>query len=243
MTRKFSSGAAFAGLGALLLLGAVAGCRGGLTVAAPGLAVGPLATVGAPQGRHYRIDPARSEVRILAYRAGTLAHLGHNHVLVVHGLRGDVWLSPPPAPTTFRLAFPVAELEIDAAAARQEEGAEFVSVPTAADIEGTRRNLFGPKVLDATTFPEIKIAGQGVFGGSSTTARVQFELRDRTSEIEVPLVVELVGGDLTVRGGFTVLQTALGLTPFSVALGALQVRDDLSVRLVLRAAGAPADIP
>jgi hypothetical protein len=42
-----------------------------------------------------------------------------------------------------------------------------------------------------------------------------------------------------VRGGFTVQQGTLGLEPFSVALGALRVRDDLAVRFRLVAARDP----
>ena len=41
-------------------------------------------------GRVYRIDESHSELRILVYRAGPLAHLGHNHVIINRSLHGAV---------------------------------------------------------------------------------------------------------------------------------------------------------
>src|ERR1035441_9801055 len=74
---------------------AIAACR---TVSAPPAAA-PPAIPAAPVLRerieHYRIDAARSQVLILVFRDGPMAKLGHNHVLSVHGLSGDVSGMPP----------------------------------------------------------------------------------------------------------------------------------------------------
>ena len=40
------------------------------------------------------LDAAQSRIDIRVYRAGRLAHLGHNHVLEVSGLRGLSFNSP-----------------------------------------------------------------------------------------------------------------------------------------------------
>ncbi len=192
---------------------------------------------------HYRVDSARSEVRILVYRAGPLARLGHNHVLVTRDLAGDVWLPADPAAARFSLSFPVATLAIDEAAARREEGAEFASEPSAADVAGTRRNLEGPAVLDAAHYPSIRLDGVARRGPGGLLAHGRIVVRDHASELEVPVEVTVTPGELVVRGGFTVLQGALGLEPFSLALGALKVRDDLAVRFRLIALPDPADGP
>jgi len=42
---------------------------------------------GLPPGRVYRICESQSELRILVYRR-SLAHFGHNHVMVNHAIRG-----------------------------------------------------------------------------------------------------------------------------------------------------------
>jgi hypothetical protein len=194
----------------------------------------------APGAVHYRIDAARSEVRILVYRAGPLARLGHSHVLLAGGLEGELWLPSDPAAARWRLSFPAAALVVDDPAARREEGEEFASEPSAADVAGTRRNLLGPAVLDADRYPLLRLDGSAARVAAGLVARVRIVLRDRALELEVPVAVAAADGALVVRGGCTLLQSALGLAPFSVGLGALRVRDDLAVRFRLVAVPDPA---
>ena len=42
------------------------------------------------EAARYRIDAERSEVLILVYRDGHMAALGHNHVVAVRALSGEV---------------------------------------------------------------------------------------------------------------------------------------------------------
>jgi hypothetical protein len=193
-----------------------------------------------PAGAHYRIDPARSEVRILVYPAGPLARLGHSHVLLARGLAGEVWLPAHPAAARFAVSFPVAQLAVDEPAARREEGEEFASQPSADDVVGTRRNLLGPAVLDAARFPLVRVDGAAADGPGRLAARVRVTVRDQTLTLDVPLERAAAAGEIVVRGGFSVLQSTLGLTPFSAALGALRVRDELAVRFRLVAVPDPA---
>ena len=223
------------GLAALAL---VAACAPAGRAPPPAERVAPGAAA-APAGRHFRIDAARSEVRILVYRAGALARLGHNHVLLARDLAGELWLPPDPAAARFAVSFPVAALAIDEAGARAEEGEEFALEPSAADIAGTRRNLEGPAVLDAARYPEVRLEGGGGRDGAGLTARTRITVRDHTAELEVPVEVAGASGEVVVRGGFPVNQTALGLVPFSVGLGAIRVRDELAVRFRLVAVADP----
>jgi hypothetical protein len=213
---------------ALALLGA---CGAPPRQPAPAAPAPPVA-VAAPTGPAYRIDPERSELRILVYRAGALARFGHNHVLVSRALGGEVRVAAPGVVVggTFDVSLAVASFAVDEPVARHEEGAEFSTEPSAADVEGTRRNLLGPGVLDAAAFPTLRV--HGVTGGTATgpSAQATVELRGRSTPLTVPLTVTDAGSTLTVRGGFGVLQSALGLTPFSAALGALAVRDEIEVR-------------
>jgi len=187
----------------------------------------------AGRGVHYRIDGAASELRLLAYRAGPLARLGHNHVILARGIAGEMWVPADEAQATLALRVPVAALVVDDQAARAEEGEEFAVQPSEADVEGTRRNLLGPAVLDAEHFPEIRIDGAAAGTPAGLVARVGITVRERTTPLEFPVGVTREGGALTLRGGVTLSQAALGMTPFSVALGALRVRDDVAVRFRL----------
>ncbi|MBS0394533.1 MAG: YceI family protein, partial [Proteobacteria bacterium] len=191
----------------------------------------------------YRIDPDGSELRLLVYRGGPLARLGHNHVIIAHGLDGEAVVGDDPDGARLALSFPVAALAIDEPAARREEGAEFASLPSAEDVAGTRRNLESPAVLDAARFPTVRL--EAVLGRVATglVAHATVTLRGRDVPVEVPLTLVRRPGELLAEGGLELSQRALGLTPFSVALGALTVRDEVAVRFRIRATPAVAVPP
>src|SRR5437868_1485450 len=66
----------------------------------------------------YEVNPQASAVHILVYRSGTLARLGHNHVMTVAALSGRAWINPEPGKSGFELSFPVAQLSVDDPEAR-----------------------------------------------------------------------------------------------------------------------------
>jgi polyisoprenoid-binding protein YceI len=241
MSGESSSARRAAQVAALALL--AGGCTPAPRPAPPPAAVAAPAPAPAA-GRHYRLDGAQSSLTILAYRAGPLARLGHNHVLIARTLEGELTLPADPAAARFRLAFPVATLALDEPAARAAEGETFASVPSAADVEGTRRNLLGPAVLDAATFPRITIAGHGARADGALRAVAVVTVRGREATVAVPVTLstEAGSGALLAEGAFELRQSDLGLEPFSIGLGALQVRDALAIRFRLRATpddGAP----
>lgn len=184
----------------------------------------------------YDVVAARSELRVLVYRGGPLARFGHNHVLVFRDLQGEVHVPRDGSGVRFEVSFPVTALALDEPAARDAEGPEFESRPTPADVDGTRRNLEGPEVLDAARYPRVTIRGLGASGGPDEwRVRAVVEVRGSVNDVDVPARVVRDGEQLVARGEFPLRQTAVGLTPFSVAMGALQVRDDLAIRYVLTA--------
>lgn len=227
------------GLVVLLACLLLAGCG------RPARAPAPAPPVVAPQalsGTTFRLDDARSELRLLVYRDGPLARLGHNHVLLGQQLDGTLVLAADGRSGQFGVSLPVAALRLDEPAARLAAGADFDSVPTAADIDGTRRHLLGPTQLDAEHYPLLRVDGSLGWAAGEAIAHARIELRGRVTALDVPVTVTVDrDGSVDVRGSFAVLQTTLGLVPYSVALGALQVRDEVAVRF--RLVGRPAAAP
>src|SRR5260370_36411404 len=110
----------------------------------------------------YSIDSAQSELRLLVHRAGPLARLGHNHVILNRAIGG--WVDPAARPESaaFSLYVPVADFVVDDARARSEEGQDFsAEVPEEAK-SGTRRNMLGAALLDAERFPVITLTSAGI---------------------------------------------------------------------------------
>jgi polyisoprenoid-binding protein YceI len=181
-------------------------------------------------GDRYRIDPDHSELRLLVYRAGPMASLGHNHVISTHGLQG--WATYGNASSAaFALTVPVADFVIDDPQRRMEEGADFADSVTEEARSGTAHNMLGPAVLNAADFPALTIRSVSVTAGSgSLQARVALEVAGHASMLDVPFMLETSPHRLIAHGELALRQSSIGLTPFSVFLGALKVQDELRVK-------------
>ncbi len=179
----------------------------------------------------YRIDPAHSELRVLVYRAGPMAALGHDHVIVNRALGGWVEYGSAVTAASFSLIVPAAGFVVDDAAARREEGPQFAEeIPEDAKA-GTLRNTLSPGVLDAARFPVISIRSVTVTQvGGALEARLAVNVAGHDSTLVAPFSLEGSSGRLTASGALSVRQSALGLIPFSVFLGALRVQDEMVVK-------------
>ena len=177
----------------------------------------------------YRVDPARSLVVIEVRRGGSLARLGHDHVVASHDVRGYVAPDEGRADLYLRLD----RLVVDEPELRAEAG--FDTEPSAADVAATRRNML-ESVLEAERHPYAVVSATGaarVTGG--TTLTVAVTLHGIARSFEVPVVLETGSERVEVSGRMTLDQTAFGITPFSVLGGAIAVLDRVDIRFRIRA--------
>jgi len=195
---------------------------------------GPQVPVGAAV---YDIDTERSNISLRVYRAGPLARLGHNHVVTSTTEAGYAWTTGELSASGFEVRVSVAGLVVDEPAARAAAGPDFAGEVPDDAREGTRRNMLRPEVLDVGRYPEIVVAAESLAGTWEhpvVTARVT--LRGQTRRVDVPLSIAREPGKLSVRGGFRILQSDFGITPFSVGGGAIQVADGVDVEFTIVAA-------
>lgn len=196
----------------------------------PALLTSAVAVAQSGGERAYAIDPASSDIHWLTYKAGTFQKLGHNHVISVARPTGTVSVSSGDlAKSRFEIAIPVAGLVVDNPDLRKNLGADFSSVPTADDIAGTTKNMLGDKVLEAAKFPEIKVRGTGPLGEpGKQTMKMTVELLGRSIDLTVPTEVTVDEQGVRARGSFDLTHSDLGMQPFSVMLGAIQVADKMT---------------
>jgi hypothetical protein len=180
----------------------------------------------------YRVDPRQSELRLLVYRAGPMGQLGHNHVIVNRALGGWVGLANTVPASSFWLQLPAAGFVVDDAAARREEGADFAADVAADAKSGTRRNMLSAALLNAAQFPRITAQSVTIaaFAPQGWVATLTVQVAEHTSTISVPFALDRGGGRLTAVGAVKLRQSDVGLTPFSVMLGALQVQDEMRIK-------------
>jgi hypothetical protein len=179
----------------------------------------------------YAIDSNGSELRLLVYRAGTLANLGHNHVMVSRAVTGSVQIGADVPASSFSLKLRADSFVIDDAQSRQEEGGDFPGdIPEDAKA-GTRRNMLSSAVLNAAEYPDITVKSASLNGNlSELNADVEISAAGHTSQLSVPLSLQADAHGFTAAGLMELRQTALGITPYSLLHGALQVQDAMQLR-------------
>lgn len=235
-SRSFASRWAFLIAGALVL-GLSSGCA---TVSqntpATTAKLAPAPALPVRGATAYRVVPAESQLRLLVYRAGPLAALGHNHVITTSDIRGTVYLQPELLRSGFELQIPLDSFKIDVPAQRAQEGAGFRSTPSAADIAGTREHMLGP-VLDAAHYPTLTLRSLGMSGPPwYPRIAVRVTLHGVSRDYVVPTALfHAPDGRLVATGGLALKQSDFGIKPFSIFNGALSVQDrlDVSFHLVL----------
>lgn len=179
----------------------------------------------------------QSEVRIFVYRGGALARLGHNHIVVARQLKGVVWRHAQFDRSSFELTIDVASFEVDDPQLRAAHGEEFASRLSQQQIEGTRRNMLGEKVLHAARYPRITVRSARIAGTpDAPQVWVFMTIKDVTREVRLPLMLQADEEQWIASGELDLAQSDFGMKPFTAALGALEVQDTLRLeyRIVAR---------
>jgi hypothetical protein len=202
----------------------------------------PQGPVTEPSGPFERYDIVASHIEIRAYRDGPMAQLGHNHLISSDSVKGSVRLRDPMTDTRFTLELPLDSLVVDDPALRSTAGPDFAKEVPQKDRDGTRHNMLSAAVLNAERQPVLRLSVDSLQGGPGNfQAQVRVGLRGEERVIAVPLTVEAGEGKLSAHASFKLHHADLGLTPFTVALGALRVRDEIEFdcRLEAKRGSAP----
>jgi hypothetical protein len=175
----------------------------------------------------FRIEPSRSLVAIEVRRAGSLARVGHDHVVAAHDVQGYVAPEEGRADLYVRLE----DLVVDEPELRAE--AKLDTHPSSEDIAGTRRNMLN--TFHAEAFPFALVHIQRRDPKPDAPLDIAVTLHGVTRTVEMPVRIDLAGGELSASGALTLRQTDFDLTPLSILGGALQVRDEVQLSFTIRA--------
>ena len=181
----------------------------------------------------FRIDPAESLIVIEVRRGGSLARLGHDHVVASHEVTG--YVAPGEGRADMYVA--LARLVVDEPQLRKEAG--FDTQPTESDIEGTRSNMLG-HVLEAEQYPFALIAVSGADARQrNATLAVEITLHGHMRTLQVPAEIAADAESIVVSGRLAFNQSDFDITPYSLLGGAIAVKDGLALRFRIRARRMP----
>jgi YceI-like domain len=209
-----------------------------LAACAPQVARPPEVLRGAPEGFPeadyqqlaaeglpvFRIESERSLVVIEVHRGGSLARVGHDHVIAAHQLEGFIAPDDKRSDLYFRLE----DLVVDEPELRTQ--AKLDTHPSADDITGTRHNMLNAFEAQRYPFAVVHIERLG-----SASVRASMSLHGMVRTQDVPAQIDVRGDDMTVAGTLALKQTDFGIKPVSVLGGALQVVDEVQVRFSIHA--------
>jgi polyisoprenoid-binding protein YceI len=158
---------------------------------------------------------------------------GHEHGVIGQLKQGRIDLSGAREPGS--LIFDVSSFAADTPEARK-----FVGLPNQTDASTQQQvnaNMRGSEVLDVARFPSASFTIKQVAKLSQPSKRnlpqIQlngdFTLHGVTKPIQVVAEIEEQGGWTHLMGGFTMLQSQYGITPFTKAFGAVGVADQLTI--------------
>ena len=185
-------------------------------------------------GVPWQISNAESLITIEVLRGGPLAALGHNHVIAAKLVIGVVRVAEPVEQSSLSLKLPVAQFTVDEPQLRAKAGPDFAAAVPDSARSATRTNMLGASLLDAEHFPAIELLSKSIV---RTAAGIDLELLIRVLDVphtvHIPLAMRRESNRLSASGEVMLRQSELGLTPFSIMLGALQVQDQIRVKFTL----------
>ncbi len=222
----------------LLLLAAgfvVAGCSDGAGPApagdtsAQGTAAGTSTSAAQDfDGAVYVVDMAESEIYWRIYRAGAAARFGHNHVISIEEADGRVYRADAIGDSRMELTIPVAALVVDDQDIRDRYGDDFATPPSAEDIAGTHTNMLSESLLNGARHPTIRLTGRDLRGaGSDMQMDLDIDIAGSQVTVTAPVTLTEDGQRITAEGEFRLTHSDLGLTPFSIMMGAMRVADEI----------------
>ena len=205
-----------------------------LTVVAASAALAGTATA-QDTNTEFRIDSDASWMRILAYPDGPLKRFGHHHVISHNAISGSVFVAPDPQESTISLQVAAAEFGVDEPAMRGLDGEEFEGEVPQKDIDGTRANMLGDRLLNEAEHPVIRVESRAIQGSMpDVTVVTSVFVAGAESTVSFPASVELTDDAFIASGQVELTHDALGLSPFTAMGGALSVRDALVFKYEIR---------
>lgn len=176
----------------------------------------------------YRIVPEESSVLIHVGTAGMLGFLGHEHEIVAPAISGTVDLDRlDPARSTVVVEFQTSALRVTGKG--EPPG----------DVPEVQRTMLSDQVLDVEHHRSIVFRSRQITAGKEATGRIPvvvrgaLTLRGVTRSVIVTGTVSVAGETLTMKGAAQLAQTDFGLRPITAGGGAVRVKDQLDVEMVI----------
>lgn len=163
----------------------------------------------------YQLGPDAGRVLVKTGRAGLAAKAGHDLTIEITRWSARVTVPPDGGLAAAQIS---AELDLGSLAVREGTGgAKPLTDKDRGDIKNTARKILGDETATFTSARVIPSSSGGAVEGTVT-------FRGRSQPARLQVVSPAPG---RYRGGATIRQTDLGITPYSGFFGALKLKDEI----------------
>ena len=197
------------------------------TLAAPRVALAGSTT--------YELVPAKTKLVAHLLKAGIGSSLAHDHVIQAGKLEGTITLDPErPAATRIAITVHTRHLRVDRPALRKAYGMEPLD---RSDMAEVRKNMRAIGQLYVAQYPTIRFVSRRVsaLGKHRYRVRGTFTVRGVSRKVTLEVEARLHGERLKGSGTLKFKQSWFGYKPYSAALGAIKVRDRVTLNIYLEA--------
>ena len=194
----------------------------------------------------FEIIPDQSSIHIITDRSGLLSKLAHLHIVSVSDLTGNIIYSPEQASGTAILGMNVTDFIVDKPSERNQYPDYFKDQRSESDIQGTRKNMLGNKLLHAEKHPVVEVAVKLLAYNKETSLadlELKINLKGKQFTVNRNANLEVNDNELSVNSEFELSNTELGLKPFTAAAGAMVVGKRLKFYVNLKATRVNSVVP
>ncbi len=199
------------------------------TVAMVALSLLPLSSPAA-RPTTFHLQAPRSFVRVHLGKTGLFAFAGDEHHIAVPVLRGEVVFDPDdPSSSSCDAEFATAQMKVDDPNLSDGDRAEV------------QRRMESSLVLDVPTFPRASFKSTSVRATGPDRLEVvgNLTLLGRARPVTLDVQVQSTSPRFQARATARFKQTLFGIEPISAAAGAVKVKDEVDVEIIVDAAPEP----
>ncbi len=192
--------------------------------------VSGLARWSAADVQVWTVVPQSSDVRIQVGKSGLLSVAGHPHEVIAPAVSGTIRFDRQrPEQAEIDLTFDASHLKVTGKG------------EPAGDVPQVQQTMVSDKVLDVGKYPTIVFRSRQIEvrtrGADQMRLRVagDLTLHGVTRPIDGPVDVKLSADRLVGTGSVNIKQTNFGIQPITAGLGAVKVKDEVSVTFTFTA--------
>jgi len=190
----------------------------------------PHCSLANPSNNTYTVDIKKTNIDILVFKDGVLASFGHNHLISVGEINGQlVFNSTNPLKSEFKFTIPIHTLIIDDSNRRKQYSKYFPNSITAGAKQATRRNML-KKIFKTKQSPVITIQSSAI-SGTAANYKIDFwiTINGVKKRLTSTAVLFKKESSISIKGDLSLDLKNFKIKPFSGALGTIRIQNTLRI--------------